>query len=219
MVTSDQIKKRMFDEVFDQTLMDNTFRGFWCEYMIAEALGKDCKAVGAGWNAWDLQIGESEDEFPKRVRIQVKNSARLQIWNRSTGKLSDCQFNLTFRKRPDYFARDTPNTPCEEYGFLCDLYILCLHKEDNVNEADQTDPKQWVFYLVPVVGEFSAVTPAERAYALDQCRQYGKRSSCIRKPGTLEKGIRGRPPVLPIGIDDLNINSVYKSLGVARAAQ
>ncbi len=29
--------------MFAQRLMDNTFRGIWCEYMVAEALGPDCK--------------------------------------------------------------------------------------------------------------------------------------------------------------------------------
>lgn len=215
-ITSDQIKKRMFKEVFDQPLMDNSMRGFWCEYMIAEALGESCKTVGEGWHAWDLEIGNSEDSFPKRIRIQVKNSARLQIWNTKSGKLSDCSYNLTFRKRPRYFDQDNPNTPCEEYGFMCDLFILCLHKEENPEKADQTDPEQWDFYLVPVIGDLTAVTDAERTYANEQLIKNGKPSNCMRRPGTLEKGIRGRPPIIPIGIEDLNIETVFASLGIAK---
>jgi hypothetical protein len=216
LVTSDQIKRRMFKEVFHQPIMDNTMRGFWCEYMIAEALGERCNIVGTGWHAWDLQIGNSEDSFPSRVRIQVKNSAKLQIWNTVSGKLSNCSFNLTFRKRPFYFERDNPEIPCEEYGFMCDLFILCLHKEEDVAKADQTNPKQWDFFLVPVVGELSGVTPKELAATSDQCKANGKPSACMRQPHTMEKGIRGRPPIKPIGIEHLTVESIYNSLGVAQ---
>lgn len=213
-ITSRQIKARMFKEVFERPLMDNSMRGYWCEYMITEALGDKCKMIGAGWHPWDLEIGSSEDEFPNRIRIQVKNSARLQMWSIETGKLSACQFGLTYRKRPSYFQDYNPGIPCEEHGFLCDLYILCLHEEENIDIADHTDPKQWKFYLVPVVGERSGVTKTEIAYASKQHNKSGKPSKCMRRPRTMETGIRERPPIVPIGIDDLTMEAIYKAMGL-----
>lgn len=117
-VSSDQISNRLMDSLLSERIMDNSLRGYWCEAMVAEALGPECKLVSQGWYPWDLQIGPDESEVPDRIRIQVKNSARLQQWNLENGKLSDCQFNLKYSKRPDYFERDYPGVACEDCGFL-----------------------------------------------------------------------------------------------------
>lgn len=215
-ISADQIKKRMFKEIFDQALMDNSMRGYWCEYMIAEALGDCCKTVGAGWHAWDLEIGESEHKFPKRIRIQVKNSARLQVWNTESGKLSDCGFKLPFRKKPSYFETDYAKTPCEEFGFMCDLFILCFHKCEKLEDADQTDPEQWEFYLVPVVGDLSVITDTAWSLARKKVIESGKPACSTRKSDTLKAGTRGWPPIMPISIGDLNIETVRASLGLSK---
>lgn len=202
----------MIAELFGQRLLDNTMRGYWCESMVAEALGAECKIVGQGWHAWDLQIGADADRFPQRIRIQVKNSARLQPWNITSGKPSECKFDLKVRKKPYYFDQNNSGIPCEEIGFLCDIFILCFHSEVCPETADHTNPQQWLFFLVPVVGPHSAITAAEWDYATQRVKSTGKPSVCMRRPETLERGIRGRPPIPPIEISELTVESVRMAL-------
>ncbi len=212
MVSSDAIKKRFLKEAFSDRLMDNTMRGFWCEFMLAEALGSTCKPVGLGWHPWDLQIGDDEEAYPKRLRIQAKNSARLQPWNRATGKITQSQYSLTWRQRPYYFDRDFPNVPCETEGFMCEVYILCHHPITDLSIADHRDPAQWQFYLLPVVGTNCAVTDSELGWMQDKLTKTGKNSSTIRQPHTLQQGIRDRPAIRPIGISELSIEALWKCL-------
>ena len=152
----------MFQDMFAQRLMDNTFRGIWCEYMVAEALGPDCKNVGAGWHPWDLQIGDSTARYPDRIRLQAKNSARLQFFNAVKKKGSKCEFNLVIRKRPFYFEENNPDgVYCEDFGFLCEAYVLCLHDETDWDRADHGDPSQWKFFVLPLVAPNARLTRRE----------------------------------------------------------
>lgn len=202
-IKADNIKERLLNEFLSQPIMDNSLRGYWCEAMVAEALGAECQLVGKGWHPWDLQIGPDVEVFPKRIRIQVKNSARIQQWNVGTGKLSDTMFNLKYSKRPDYFKRDNPSTPCEEFGFMCDVFVLCHHPAEDILTADQMDPKQWEFFVLPVAGKGMAVTEAEISMADQTCRNTGRPSNLQRRPATMMHGIRGRKPVIPVSIDCL----------------
>lgn len=211
--TREAIERRILKEAFKTRLLDNSMRGFWCEFMVAEALGPDCHTVGLGWHPWDLQIGDSRDVFPDRIRIQVKNSAALQTWHPRYGTVTDCCFNLTLRNRPRYFTQDNPNVPCESTGFMCDIFVLCHHPETDVARADHCDPTQWRFYLAPVAGPCSAVTPSEMTWLADKVEASGKPSTTMRRPATLEKGIRGRPPIRPLRIDELSIGAIRTSLG------
>lgn len=215
MISSQDIKKRMFAELFDRPILDNTARGYFCESMAAEALGRECKIVGAGWHAWDLQIGSEFDTFPNRIRIQVKNSAKIQPWNMNNGKMSECQFGLKIRTKPSYFERDNPSVFCEEIGFLSELFILCFHENGDLGSANQLDPMQWKFFLVPVVGPKNAITEKELAWAVEKVRKTGKPATVIRLPETLERGIRGRPPIPSIGIGQLSLASVRQALGLS----
>ncbi|MCR9109950.1 MAG: hypothetical protein NXH94_13695 [Rhodobacteraceae bacterium] len=215
MITPDLIAKRFTEEFVGHRLIDNNLRGYWCEVMVAEALGEKCKLVSGGWHAWDLQIGPDNAACPERIRIQVKNSANLQTWQIGTSKRSDPSFNLTYRKKPSFFDRDSPEMPCEEQGFLCDVFVLCLHSWDDENtiaSADHRDPDQWKFYICPVVGPNSSVSEQELK-RLDKKVSSGSRSASLqRKPKTLEQGIRGRKPIVPVGIKDLTIELVRSSL-------
>lgn len=58
--------------------MDNRERGDYAEQLVLSALGPDWKWVGLGWKPWDLERNYGE----RRVRIQVKQSAMAQFWQR-----------------------------------------------------------------------------------------------------------------------------------------
>lgn len=208
---TEKITKRLVKNLLSAKVVDNTIRGLWCEFMIAEAIGPTCNAVGIGWNAWDLQIGQDTANFPKRIRIQVKNSARLQVWHEETNKISNCAFNLFYRRRPDYLK---PEIPCEREGFLCDLFILCYHEEEKWDRADQLDPAQWLFYLVPAVGPNAAITEAEKTWAAEKFVRSGKPVACIRRPETLTREIRQRPAIQPLRFRQLSLASIHEALGL-----
>src|SRR4051794_40000142 len=89
-----RIRERISSEIFDRKLMDNQMRGVWCEFMVAEALGPSCSVVSHGWHPWDLQIGAATAEFPERILIQVRNTARTQPWNKPLGIFSSCKWKL-----------------------------------------------------------------------------------------------------------------------------
>jgi hypothetical protein len=62
--------------MFDVPVMQNNLRGLWVELMVLELLGDGWKHAGNDWAAWDL---EREDG----LRVEVKQSARLQSWGNS----------------------------------------------------------------------------------------------------------------------------------------
>ena len=203
---SSRITEALTRDVFGQKLIDNNFRGPWTEYMVAEALGDECVVVSHSWHAWDLQLGNSEDTFPARIRIQVKNTARLQTWHRPNGRLTNCQWMLKMRRKPYYFDTYNPNVPCEDYGYMCDVFVLCHHPVEDPEIADHRDPNQWEFYVVPV-------TPHHRIFPIKAGRQDQKTSSSYTVvPASLGKGIRGRPPIKPLSFDQLSPASIRSSL-------
>jgi hypothetical protein len=214
-VTAENVKARFFREAFSRPLLDNTLRGVWCEFMLCEALGPECRPVGLAWHPWDLQIGPDSADVPTRIRIQVKNSAVLQTWNEAAGKASASIFNLTWRRRPAYFDRSHPGVPCEREGFLCDLFILCHHPVADWEVADHRNPSQWRFYVLPVIGPFCAVSEVEITALRQSFGVAGKPSSTQRRPGTLEVGIRGRPPIHSLGIEDLSAGAIRQAIGLA----
>lgn len=213
-VTADQISARVRREFLERPIMDNALRGYWCEAMVAEALGPECRIVSDGWNPWDLQVGPDGGSFPERIRLQVKNSAARQTWHGADDAPSASSFTMTWRAPPFYLARDNAAVPCEDEGFLCEMFVLCHHPVSGAN-ADQRDPRQWNVYLVPVIGALSAVTDAEVAWCREKLARTGKPGTTQRRVETLEKGIRGRPPIRPRRVEDLSVDLI-KSLLQAR---
>lgn len=189
-----RIRQRLSEGLFGNPLIDNALRGPFTEYMCAEALGPSCTIVSGGWHAWDLELGSST---AAKLRLQVKNTARTQTWHINSRKLSNCQWNLTLRNRPSYFEEYNPGVECEEYGFLCDAFILCHHPISEWAVADHRNVHQWDFYVVPV-------TPTHELFPVvlpDQSNRKPKTYNVV--PETLRTGIRGRSPVEPVKFDAL----------------
>ncbi|SEW22802.1 hypothetical protein SAMN05444851_2297 [Aliiroseovarius sediminilitoris] len=214
-ISIQQIQNRLNDHLFKDRILDNSFRGFWCEAMVAQALGQRCAIVGDGWFPWDLQIGPLTANFPDRVRVQVKNTARLQPWNLHDGIQSKASFNLTYRNLPKSLRFEERGIPCESRGFLCDAFILCEHPENDPRRANQKDPSQWRFYVLPVRGPNSAVTETEMQYLEGRLAAGSTSASTQRHPRTLAKGIRGRPQIHSIGIAELTLRNLKQALELA----
>ncbi len=166
------------------------------EALLAEALGPACSLVSSGWHPWDLQFGPVNRPLPDRIRIQVKNTAALQTWSKA-GHKSERQWVLACKPVPPYFREANPDIPCEGKGYLCDVFILADHPEHLPEQANHLDPYQWRFFVVPV-------TEIHNLFPLDIAHGAGKdRWSYVVRPESLERGIRGRPPVRGVGIGEL----------------
>ena len=130
------------ENMYSNRILNNSHRGNVVEMIVLSALGQNWRLVGLGWHPWDLQRGSGED----RIRIQVKQCAALQLWG-STKKL---QLNFGWKKKAaDYFFRDNPGEEIELQGWFCDIFVFGLHLEADKDRADQVDPTQWKFLVVP----------------------------------------------------------------------
>lgn len=129
-------------KIYSSRILNNSHRGDIVEMMVLSSLGTDWKFVGLGWHPWDLQRGSGSN----RVRIQVKQCAALQLWG-LTKKLI-LKFGWK-KKAPAYFFRDNPTEDIEPEGWFCDIFVFGIHLENDKNKADQVNPKQWKFLVIP----------------------------------------------------------------------
>lgn len=217
-LSSDSISQRVMQEFLGAPVLENSLRGYWCEAMVAEALGKECRITSKGWAPWDLEIGPTNADYPARVRIQVKNAARRQTWHQENADGSDAIFSLVYRNRPTYWGRDFPDQPCEASGFLCDIFALCYHADVDPISADQRDPAQWTIYLVSAHEADGDITKAETAGCASKLRAGRHRATLNRKPESMSNGIRGRRPVRAIALPELNIRDICDVLANSRSA-
>lgn len=138
-----EIVEMVAREIYGGKILNNAHRGDAVEMMVLAALGPDWKHVGLGWHPWDLQRGQGFE----RVRIQVKQTAALQLWGNTIRRT--LQFDWK-KNAPSYFERYNPDELIESEGWFCDLFIFGLHDETDAAVADQLDPTQWKFMVVPV---------------------------------------------------------------------
>jgi len=139
----DEIIRMVAEHYYSSNILNNSHRGDIVEMMVLSALGGEWKLVGLGWHPWDLELRRDN----KRYRIQVRQIAALQLWGKTK------KYLLSFgwkKKAPDYFFRDHPGEEIEPEGCFCDIFIFGLHLEDDENKADQVDPSQWRFLVIPV---------------------------------------------------------------------
>jgi len=134
--------KNLSNRLFNQKIINNVERGYYVEELVLYALGKKWKCVSSGWHPWDFETMMGE----KRIRIQVKQSAALQIW--TTNKSSKKQFVTQIKKKPVYFNRDNPGVQIEEQGRFCEIYIFAWHGITSKSKCDQRIPEQWTFFIV-----------------------------------------------------------------------
>ena len=138
----DEIIKNVADVFYRGHILNNSHRGDVVEMMVLAALGLDWKFVGLGWHPWDLQRGSGKN----RQRIQIKQSAALQLW----GPTRSLVLSLNWSDNPpSYFARDNPGETIESEGWFCEIFVFGIHQELDPLKADQVDPRQWKFLVIP----------------------------------------------------------------------
>jgi hypothetical protein len=158
--TRQDILKQMVDCMYSPPIINNVHLGDVVEVMVLAALGGDWKHVGLGWHPWDLQRGDGQD----RVRIQVKQTAALQLW----GPTKTRTLSFGWKKsKPKNWEDYNPGVYIEDEGWFCDLFVFGLHDETDKDIADQADPRQWAFMVIPT----SALEPKTKTMQLSKARQ------------------------------------------------
>src|SRR5262245_29146837 len=144
--TADIIEAALVKRLFrsETKLIQNNARG--AEELVGQVLGSPWRIVSGGWHPWDLECGPVNRPAPERIRIQVRNSAALQMW--AQPKAGQASFTIEQRKKPYYFEWHNSDVPCEDFGHLCEIYVLAWHGETDPNVLNQRDPIQWKFYVV-----------------------------------------------------------------------
>ncbi len=116
-------------------LVGNTARGILAEYIVAKALGIECRAR-VEWDAFDLVTRDGRT-------IEVKSASYLQTWEQK--QLSKIIFGIQPTK--GWYA--STNTSSVEYRRQADLYVFCLLGEQNQANLNPLNVGQWEFYVVP----------------------------------------------------------------------
>jgi hypothetical protein len=104
----------------------------------------------ADWAGWDI-------EGDKGLRIEVKQSAARQTWTELPGLSGrPCAGAFDIAARTGYFA-DGGSRWVAEVARHAHVYILAWHPIEDLAAADQRDPQQWLFFVIP-----SAELPADQ---------------------------------------------------------
>ena len=165
----DQVVQNLNERFYSQPLIDNVYRGDYVETLILFALGEGWKQTPE-WSSWDLERDDG-------IRVEVKQSAALQSWHRSTGIKKPCP-SFDIAPRAGYYTDSSDaavwvGIDPEEPDFLraADLYIFAWHPENNPDIADHRRAEQWEFFCG--TGEQTAAETA-RDEITDNCSQHGK---------------------------------------------
>ena len=141
------------------SLIGNTERGHFAEYLVAVALGiADSKRIE--WDKYDLKSTSG-------ITVEVKASGYLQTW--SQNKLTKPIFSI----RPT-LAWDYETNQYEEVSKRqADVYVFCLHnyqrKDEGINPLDLS---QWEFFVLPTK-ILDEKMPTQKTISLDKIKALG----------------------------------------------
>lgn len=141
------------------SLLGNTERGHFAEYLVAVALGI-ADNTRIEWDKYDLKA-------PSGITVEVKASGYLQTW--SQNKLTKPIFSI----RPT-MAWDYETNQYEEIiKRQTEIYVFCLHnykrKDDGINPLDL---RQWEFYVLPTK-ILDEKMPVQKTISLDKVKALG----------------------------------------------
>jgi len=120
-------------------LIANAERGVFAEYLVACALGIQNNGVRKEWDKYDLLYKKDSVE----IGIEVKSSAYIQTWEQS--KPSSLIFGIRPTRGWDSESNKSDNIPRRQ----ADIYVFCVHKEQDQSKVNPLDITQWDFYLLP----------------------------------------------------------------------
>jgi hypothetical protein len=124
-------------------LRSNTVRPLLAEYLVGSALECLNELGRREWSAWDLEY--------QGKRLEVKSAGYIQSWPQSGP--SKIVFGIAPAKNAWHHDTNTFLGP----GPHADIYIFCLHEEQDENLARILDMDSWRFFIVPAAVLFEAM--------------------------------------------------------------
>lgn len=115
-------------------LRSNVIRGVLAEFLVAKAVGAE-QRVRDAWDNYDVRT-------PDGTRIEVKSSAYLQSWTQK--RLSRLVFGQLFGLAFDA----TTNEYGSDRKVRADVFVFCVHTEQDPAAYQVLDISKWTFYVV-----------------------------------------------------------------------
>lgn len=141
------------------SLLGNTERGNFAEYLVAVALGI-ADSTRIEWDKYDLKS-------PSGVTVEVKASGYLQTWSQK--KLSKPIFSIRPTMAWDYETNQYEETSKRQ----AEVYVFCIrnykHKDEGINPLDLS---QWEFYVLPTKILDEKMT-TQKTISLDRVKSLG----------------------------------------------
>ena len=101
------------------------------EYIVAKALGKKEPDNRESWTEYDINY--------QSVRIEVKETAYYHPWNETVAISRQRSFDIHQLKSEDTGEMERKN----------DIYVFCLLKGENEEDAYPLNLDNWEFYVIP----------------------------------------------------------------------
>lgn len=125
--------------LLDVPIMSNVVRGTFVEHLVLTALGPPW-AMTLPWHSWDLSHSDG-------WKLEVKQSSAIQAWHTADdSRIGRNQPKFDIRPRNGYWQGQTW---VKRPGRIADIYVFAYHADRNFETADQREPAQWKFFLVP----------------------------------------------------------------------
>ena len=118
------------------SLLDNTVRGLFAEYLVARALGATHNGVRVEWDAVDI-VTESG------LRVEVKSVSFLQSWAQTRASTPTVSIPET-RAWDAHTSRFDPESRRQ-----ADVYVVCVLDVTDVADLDPLNLDHWRFLVVP----------------------------------------------------------------------
>ena len=134
------------------SLLDNTVRGLFAEYLVARALGVTHAGVRVEWDAVDI-VTESG------LRVEVKSVSFLQSWAQTRASTPTVSI-------PETLAWDTHTGRYDPKSRRqADVYVVCVLDVTEVADLDPLNLDHWRFLVVPT-HVLNAQVPGQKSIVL-----------------------------------------------------
>jgi nitrous oxide reductase accessory protein NosL len=133
----DEIRAKVSARAFGNRIIQNDFRGPVAETIVESAQEPTWRCCSGDWLGWDF-------EHLDGTRLEVKQSAARQTWT-APKRPSPATFDI--RTRSGFYVG---NERHPGIGRHAHIYVFAYHPLADAS-ANYLDPRQWVFYVVPVI--------------------------------------------------------------------
>lgn len=149
------------------SLLGNTERGNFAEYLVAVALGI-ADNTRIEWDKYDMKS-------PSGITVEVKSSGYLQTWSQKN--LSKPIFSIRPTRAWDYQTNQYEKISKRQ----AEVYVFCLHKyqrkDDGLNPLDLS---QWEFYVLPTK-ILDEKMPGQKTITLEKVKSLGAVTSSFHE--------------------------------------